>query len=255
MEYPACSICPRIARYKCSRCHTPYCSKTCQFADWAKHCKICKITKEDLKVANDAQAAFFAQYLKDAEGWLNEKKSVILKDGLVYKLCQSEKEYLETYTFFAQHQRRGGIVPQLIMSDEKAWTIVTIYAPEYVTFHRMTTDRTPIDKDAVQLALIRGLGRFKKNEFGKDLQANLHNIGFNGRSVMFYENNGELYSFNSKAEMIFQFLQMLRNARGGRMLLGNIKTIEEIEVLLMVDRDVQGGGGGGEGEVLTESEE
>lgn len=197
-----------------------------------------------MELANDAQTAFFAEYnLADGDEWLNKRQTVLRKGERVYKLAKDEKEYLETYTFYKQHQT-ARIVPPLVLADQAALVVVTQYMPEYVTLHRMVTDNPQmIDKNALQLALIRGLAKFKDASFGKDLQANLRNIGFisagNEEShVIFFEDNGERFSYRYKSEMIFQFLYMLKGARSGQYLLEKILPMQEIETIVQQEERV-----------------
>jgi len=232
----SCVICHLPdARFTCGRCeHRSYCSKTCQLKDWETHVRYCKITKHMLQVANEAQSAYFYAHglgEKDVVG-LNRRNTVLRKDDRVYKLAKSEKEYLETYSFYKKHQSVA-IVPFLIEADSAAWVIVTKYEEDFITLHRIVTDNQEIDRDALQLALIEGLAQFKEPSFGKDMLSNLSNIGYNGQCVIFFEDNGERFEFDSHPEMIFQFLQLMCAARSGNLLLDkrNIRRVNEIRVI------------------------
>lgn len=188
-----------------------------------------------LQLANTAQTAYFNEHdLSRGDEWLNKASTVLRKGDRVYKMAKSEREYLETYSFYKRHQSVG-IVPQLVEADHTAWVIVTRYETRFITLHRMVIDNPKsIDKDALQLALIRGLAKFKDASYGKDIQSNLRNIGYEGDmgSIIFFEDNGERFVYTDKVVMIFQFLHMMRNARSGTLLLGNIRTMDKIRVIV-----------------------
>ncbi len=192
-----------------------------------------------LKLANDAQAALYREYdLSHGDEILNKRGTVIRKGEYVYKLCKSEREYLEIYSFYKKHQT-AGIVPSLAEADQAAWVVITVYTDRFVTLHRMVTDAPQsIDKEAVQMAIIHGLAKFKDPSFGKDMQSNLRNIGFDERTgnIIFFEDNGERFAFANVSEMIFQFLHMMREARSGKLLLGKIKSIQEIRAVIEAEQ-------------------
>jgi hypothetical protein len=228
-----CRVCSKHARRACNRCHaTLYCSKACQLVDWKTHEGKCASTSAFMKRVNSEQASFFeARDLEHADASLDRRGSVFLKNNLVYKLCQSEREYLETYIFFKRHKLRG-IVPYLVEYNNAALVIVTRYMPEFITLHRIVTDKRALNKEALQTALIRGLARFKQDSFGKDGQANLRNIGFDGQDIMFFEDNGERFVYKTKVEMIVQYLGMLQNARSGKKLLGTLYSRNYISAIV-----------------------
>jgi hypothetical protein len=206
--------------YHCQQCGPAcggsYCTRECHLK------RICRPTRAYIDSVNERQWAIYERYQFDEV--MNRKIRVLRKDNLVYKFCQSEQEYLEMCIFYENHQ---GIVPTLITVDDKAWVLVTFYAANYIPLSSMRNTRVDI-----QIPLIRALAHFKRNEFGIDILANLKNIGYNVKdgTIIFYENNGCIYRYDSKEEMIFQFLHQLK-FRHNR-LIGEILSMDEIKQLI-----------------------
>ena len=193
---------------QCSSAH--YCSRECQLAQLKTHG--CKPMKRYIDAVNERQWNIYDRYMFQQD--FNGKMRVLRKERLVYKFCKTEQEYLETCIFYENHQDKG-IVPTIITVDDPSWVIVTYLVEDgYVLLGNWVERRTTYEfKEMLQYALIIALSKFKENAFGLDSVANLNNIGYNSAgtgAVIFFENNGKVYRYDSKSEMIFQFLQLLK---------------------------------------------
>ncbi len=226
MGIDCCLNCAKYdVRYACSQCHVAtYCSRECQLARLANHG--CKPTKKYLDGVNDTQWTIYERYQFNQD--FNGKTRVLRKDGLVYKFCKTEREYLETIIFYESHQAEG-IVPVIVTIVDNAWLIVSHLVDGFTLLSTPPGKYTSFSRDALQYALIIALSKFKRTEFGIDIVANLSNIAYDANSgrIVFYENNGIMYRYQRKSEMIFQCLQMIK-FRESR-LLGTIWNEETIE--------------------------
>ena len=201
-----CLNCGKYATlYVCEQCQVAdYCSRECQLARLKNHG--CKPTKAYIDRINDNQWAIYYRYQFEQD--FNGKTRVLRKDRLVYKFCKTETEYLETIVFYEHHQEHG-IVPVVFATIDSAWLIVTHLVDGFTLLGTVPGKLPP--KDQLQYALIMALSKFKEPSFGLDIVGNLNNIAYDttGR-IIFYENNGKLYSYATKSQMIFQFLQLLK---------------------------------------------
>lgn len=208
-----CLNCGRYeTHYACAQCHVAtYCSRECQLARLKNHG--CKPAKRYIDTVNDKQ---WEIYLRNRfEQDFNGRIRVLRKEQLVYKFCKTEAEFLETIIFYEKHQEHG-IVPIIFTVVDAAWLIVTYYVEGFITLGESVSRGVAAvhsfpPKDRLQHALIVALSKFRSNSFGVDLLANLSNIGYDGNDrIIFFENNGKIYSYRTKSEMIFQFLHLLK---------------------------------------------
>ncbi len=228
MEVP-CTLCQKNAHFMCARCSNPYCSTSCQLRDWENHSKTCKLTKKYIKTMENARDIYSAAKHLDDAVELKRGKVFLLND-IVYKFCDTEKEFLQNYEFFLNNQ---SITPKLIEADHAALVLATANTTGYMNVHRIVTDKVPFDKNVFQIALVKSLLRLNTPAYGRDLMTNVSNIGYrqDPPTVIFYENNGKIQSYDTHTDMVLAFLRELKDNRHGNLLIGRILSEEQIEKL------------------------